>query len=82
MSQRIKLPPMVSLVKLRESRGMDQRGLAAKLGVSPAAVAMWERGYHLPATENLLALATLFGCSVDAVLGREPPAKSSRAPKP
>ncbi len=77
MSQRIKLPPLVSLVKLRESRGMDQRRLAAEIGVSPAAVAMWERGYHLPGTENLLALAALFGCSVDAVLGRQPPTEAS-----
>ncbi len=77
MSQRIKLPPLVSLVKLRESRGMDQRRLAAEIGVSPAAVAMWERGYHLPGTENLLALAALFGCSVDTVLGRQPPTEAS-----
>lgn len=35
MSQRIKLPPLVSLVRLREGRGLDQRGLAAELGVSP-----------------------------------------------
>jgi len=77
MSQRIKLPPLVSLVRLRESRGLDQRGLAAKLGVSPAAVAMWERGYHLPGTENLLALAALFDCSVDTVLGRQPPTEAS-----
>ena len=77
MSQRIKLPPLVSLVKLREGRGLDQRGLAAELGVSPGAVAQWERGYNLPGTDNLLALANLFGCSVDAVLGREPPTLSS-----
>ncbi len=77
MSQRIKLPPLVSLVKLRESRGLDQRGLAAEIGVSPAAVAMWDRGYHLPGTENLLALAALFGCSVDTVLGRQPPTEAS-----
>ena len=38
MSQRIKLPPLVSLVRLREGRGLDQRGLAAELGVSPGAV--------------------------------------------
>jgi len=56
---------------------MDQRSLAAELGVSPAAVAMWERGYHLPGTDNLLALAALFNCSVDTVLGREPPSEAS-----
>lgn len=73
MTNRIKLPPLESLVRLREGRGLDQRSLAAALGVSPAAVAQWERGYNLPGTDNLLALADLFGCSVDMVLGREPP---------
>ena len=76
MSQRIKLPPLVSLVRLREGRGLDQRGLAAELGVSPGAVTSG-RGYTLPGTDNLLALANLFGCSVDTVLGREPPTVSS-----
>lgn len=76
-SERIKLPPLRSLVALRESRGMDQRSLAAALEVSPAAVAMWERGYHLPSTDNLLAIADLFSCSVDVVLGREPPEAAS-----
>lgn len=78
MAQRSKLPPLISLVKLRESRGMNQRSLAAELGISPAAVAMWERGYHLPGTENLLALADLFGCSVDTILGRQPPTAPPR----
>lgn len=73
MTNRIKLPPLESLVRLREGRGLDQRSLAAALGVSPSAVAQWERGYNLPGTDNLLALADLFGCSVDMVLGREPP---------
>lgn len=74
MTNRIKLPPLESLVRLREGRGMDQRSLAAELGVSPSAVAQWEKGYNLPGTENLLAIADLFGCPIDTVLGRDPPA--------
>lgn len=77
MSEKNKYPPMRALVELRTSRGMDQRTLAAKLGLSPAAVALWERGYNKPGLNNLLALADLFGCSVDTVLGREPPTVSS-----
>lgn len=77
MTNRIKLPPLESLVRLREGRGMDQRSLAAELEVSPSAVAQWENGYNLPGTDNLLALADLFGCSIDTVLGREPPTTPS-----
>lgn len=72
MRERIKRPRMEALVSLRKLRGMTQRELSAALGRSPATVAQWERGYCLPSTENLQAIADLFGCSVDAVLGREP----------
>lgn len=72
MTERIKRPRMEALVSLRKLRGMTQRELSAALGLSPATVAQWERGYCLPSTENLQAIADLFGCSVDAVLGREP----------
>lgn len=72
MTERIKRPRMEALVSLRKLRGMTQRELSAALGRSPATVAQWERGYCLPSTENLQAIADLFGCSVDAVLGREP----------
>lgn len=65
-------PRLDSLVKLRLERNMTQRELSAALGRSPATVAQWERGYCLPSTENLQAIADLLGCSVDAVLGREP----------
>lgn len=59
--------------RLRESRGMTQRQMADRLGLSPAAVAHWELGRKKPTTDNLLAMAELFGCSTDAILGREPP---------
>lgn len=72
MTERIKRPRMDALATLRKWRGLTQRELSAALGLSPATVAQWERGYCLPNTENLQAIADLFGCSVDAVLGREP----------
>ena len=72
MAVNLRHPRMDSLVKLRLARNMTQRDLSAALGRSPATVAQWERGYSIPNTENLIAIANLFGCSVDAVLGREP----------
>lgn len=76
MAERTRLPRMDSLVALRTARGMSQRELSAALGRSPATVAQWERGYCFPTTDNLLALANLFNCSVDEVLGRAPPERA------
>ena len=63
--------------RLRESLGMTQRKLAKEMNVSPAAVAYWETGKTIPSTEKLLSLADVFGCSLDALFGREPPERTS-----
>lgn len=62
---------------LRESRGWTQRDLAAQLDVTPASVAQWESGANSLSLKNVIALADLFGCTLDTVLGREPPAGTS-----
>ncbi len=58
---------------LREARGWSQRDLAARLDVTPATVAQWETGVNGLSLKSAVALADLFGCTLDAVLGREPP---------
>ena len=58
------------LRELREARGLSQRAVARDLGVTPGAVAKWELGYTQPTMDNILALASLLGCSTDALLGR------------
>ena len=55
---------------LREAKGLSQRAVARELGVTPGAVAKWELGYTQPTMDNILALASLLGCSTDALLGR------------
>lgn len=55
---------------LREAKGLSQRAVARDLGVTPGAVAKWELGYTQPTMDNILALASLLGCSTDALLGR------------
>lgn len=57
---------------LREARGLTQRDLAARLEVTPATVAQWETGANGLSLKNAVALADLFGCTLDTVLGREP----------
>lgn len=59
------------LVRRRKDAGWNQEELAARLGLSRQSVSKWECGDCLPDTVNLLALADLYGTSVDELLGRE-----------
>jgi transcriptional regulator with XRE-family HTH domain len=56
------------LVELRRIHHFSQEELAAKLGVSRQAVSKWERAESSPDTDNLIALARLYGVSLDALL--------------
>lgn len=58
--------------EIREARGMTQRAVANGLRIAPSSVAKWELGYTNISMDNLLALAVLFNCTTDALLGREP----------
>lgn len=56
------------LVYLRSDNRMSQMKVAEELGVSRQAISRWEVGAALPSTENLKALAVLYGVSVDALV--------------
>lgn len=56
------------LVALRREYGYSQEELAARLGVSRQAVSKWERAESSPDTDNLIALARLYGVSLDEML--------------
>lgn len=56
------------LTFLRDRQRLTQEQLAEKLGVSRQAVAKWESGVSQPDIDKLLALATLYSISVDALL--------------
>lgn len=56
------------LVDRRKSAGFSQEALAAQLGVSRQAVSKWERSESSPDTDNLIALAALYGVSLDELL--------------
>lgn len=47
---------------------MTQEFVAERIGVSRQAVSKWESGISNPSTSNLIALAKLFGTSVEALL--------------
>lgn len=56
------------LRQLRSAAGYSQELLADRLGVSRQAVSKWETGTAEPSTANLLALADLYGVTVDELL--------------
>ena len=60
------------LYELRKRMGLSQEELAEKLGVSRQAVSKWERSEASPDTDNLIALAKIYGMSLDElVFGEE-----------
>ena len=60
------------LVDRRKAAGLSQEALADKLGVSRQAVSKWERSESSPDTDNLIALAALYGVSLDELLYGSP----------
>ena len=60
------------LVALRREQGWSQEELALRLGVSRQAVSKWERAEASPDTDNLIALARLYGISLDQLLLHAP----------
>ena len=53
------------LTQARKAAGLTQADVAAKLNVSRQAVSRWESGQSKPSTEKLLALAKIYGVSLD-----------------
>ena len=56
------------LIQLRKSHGFSQETLADKLGISRQAVSKWERAEASPDTDNLIALAEIYGMTLDQLL--------------
>ena len=59
---------------LREARGLEQKALAARLGVSANAVSNWECGRSRPDLNLLPALCGALGTTPGELLGMEAPA--------
>lgn len=56
------------LARRRREAGFSQEELAARLSVSRQAVSKWERSESSPDTDNLIALAKIYGVSLDDLL--------------
>lgn len=62
---------MVRLKECRIAAGMTQQYVALTLGVKAPSVSNWESGKTLPTADNLIALANLYGVTIDYLLGRD-----------
>ncbi len=61
------------IAALRRVNGLTQEALAKKLGVTNQAVSKWEAGQCCPDLALLPEIASLFGVSMDALMGYIPP---------
>ncbi|MBQ7516621.1 MAG: helix-turn-helix transcriptional regulator [Schwartzia sp.] len=61
---------MNSIREKRIERDWTQETLAKRLGVERSTIAKWESGKIRPQAAHLIALAEVFGCTVDELLGR------------
>lgn len=61
----------MGLVNARKKAGLTQAQVAKHLGISDAAVTLWEKGKSFPRTEFLPKLAALYGTTVDELLREE-----------
>ena len=59
------------LRELREERGWSQEDLGREIGVTGAAVGMWEQGRRSPDSVTLARMASLLGVTTDYLLGRQ-----------
>lgn len=67
------------LYEYRKANGYSQEELAEKIGVSRQAISKWERSESSPDTDNLIALAKLYGVTIDELLnGTNEPEKAQQ----
>lgn len=55
------------LAELREEKGMSQRDLARKLGLSSATIGMYESGKRTPPLKTAILIARLFDTQVENI---------------
>lgn len=70
------------LVELRKEHKLSQEALAEKLGLSRQSISKWERAEASPDTDNLIALAEVYGVTLDELLGNNEPKAENTEPQP
>lgn len=62
-----------TLISMRKAKGWSQEQLGDMIGVTRQTVSKWELGDTTPEMDKLVALADLFGISLDELAGRASP---------
>ncbi len=58
-----------NIAKLRKAAGLTVRDLQNMFGfATPQAIYKWQNGAALPTVDNLVMLASIFGCKIDDIL--------------
>ncbi len=70
------------LVELRKENKLSQEALAEKLGLSRQSISKWERAEASPDTDNLIALAEVYGITLDELLGNNEPKERKQETQP
>ena len=61
----------IRIMQLRERSGLSVQDLQDIFGfTTPQAIYKWQRGATLPSLDNLVALAAVFGTTMDAIIVR------------
>ena len=66
----------------RKAAGMSQKYVSMTLGLAGPSISNWESGKTKPTNENLVRLASLFGVTVDYLLGIDSTKPQEKAPTP
>lgn len=81
--ERTKMEFSEKLISMRKAKGWSQEQLGEQVGVTRQTVSKWELGDTTPEMDKLVALADLFGVSLDELAGRaSPQTEHTSAPVP
>ena len=59
----------INITRLRQNAGMTVRDLQEVFGfTTPQAIYKWQRGEAMPALDNIVVLAAVFGVTVDDII--------------
>lgn len=64
--------------EFREAAGLSQAEVAAKLGVTTSRYGSWEREDREPNIVDVAKIADIYGCTLDALVGRNSPTKEDK----
>lgn len=68
-----------SIRNIRKQNSLTQAEMAEKIGTTQSQYYLWESGKSSPSTETLCKVSSLFGVSVDTLIGNEPKKKAKNS---